>query len=325
MTAPSVAKPGITDAAGAPGGINRQTRGMLCVAAGVSVFSVQDAIVKGLSGVYPVHEIVVLRSIVALPVLLLVALAEEGWRLRIHRPGLHLLRGLFLYVSYTTYYLALAHLPIAEAVALYFSAPFFVAALSLPMLGERVRTRSWIAILIGFCGVLLIARPDTTLFDPTVLLPVLSALAYAISALLTRRLGTTESGGAMALSATLVYVVAGGLTALALSKFEVAGDAHSSLRFLLNPWSWPSALDAGLLAACGLIAAFGFFFLSQGYRLAEANRAAPFEYAALPWGILWGYWFFGNLPDAATLIGAVVIVGAGLYTLQRRADAPRPA
>ncbi|MBV8650229.1 MAG: DMT family transporter [Alphaproteobacteria bacterium] len=291
---------------------------MLSVAAGVSVFSVQDAIVKGLSGVYPVHEIVVVRSFIALPILLLAALAEERGRLRIHRPGLHLLRGVFLFVSYTTYYLALAHLPIAETVALYFSSPFFVAALSLPLLGERVGMRSWIAITIGFLGVVLIVQPDTSLFDPTVLLPVFSALAYAISALLTRRLGTTESSGAMALTATLLYVVAGGLTALALSHVEVAGDAHSSLRFLLNPWRWPDLVDAGLLAACGLIAAFGFFALSQGYRLAETNRAAPFEYAALPWGILWGYWFFGNFPNLATLAGAVVIVGAGLYTLQRR-------
>jgi drug/metabolite transporter (DMT)-like permease len=313
--APAVAN---ADATVAPGGISRQTHGMLCVAAGVSIFSVQDAIVKGLSSLYPVHEIVVVRSFVALPILLLIALAEDRGKLRLHRPGLHLVRGLFLYLSYTSYYLALAHLPIAEAVALYFTAPFFVAALSLPLLGERVRMRSWIAIAVGFCGVLLIARPNTSLFDPTVLLPVLSALAYAIAALLTRRLGTTESGGAMALSATVIYVFAGGLTALALSPIEVAGDAHSSLRFLLNPWLWPSALDAGLLATCGLIAAFGFFFLGQGYRLAEANRAAPFEYAALPWGILWGYWFFGNLPDMATVAGAVVIVGAGLYTLQRR-------
>jgi drug/metabolite transporter (DMT)-like permease len=313
MTAPTLVKPAIR-----PGGIDRQTRGMLCVAAGVSVFSIQDAIVKGLSGTYPVHEIVVVRSLVALPILLLVALAEERGRLRIHRPGLHLVRGLFLYVSYTSYYLALAHLPIAEAVALYFTAPFFVAALSLPMLGERVRPRSWIAIAIGFCGVLLVARPAPSLFDPTVLLPVLSALAYAIAALLTRRLGTTESGGALALSATLVYVVAGGLTALALANLEVGSDAHSSLRFLLNPWAWPSAIDAGLLAVCGLIAAFGFFFLGQGYRLAEANRVAPFEYASLPWGILWGYWFFGNLPGAATILGAAVIVGAGIYTLRRQ-------
>ncbi len=305
--------------------MTRQIRGMLSVALGVSIFSLQDAIVKGLSGTYPVHEIVVLRSLVGLPILIAVARLVDGKTPRLHRLGLHLVRGLALYLSYTSYYLALAHLPIAECVALYFTSPFFVASLSLPMLGERVSIRSWAAIIVGFGGVLIVAQPSPALFDPAVLLPIASALAYAVSAVLTRRLGTTESGSAMAISATAFYVVAGGATALGLSGIEVAGDAHSSLRFLLLAWSWPGATDAGLLAACGLIAAGGFFFLAQGYRLAEANRAAPFEYAALPWGILWGYLFFANLPDVATIAGAVVIIGAGLYTLPRRAETVAPA
>jgi drug/metabolite transporter (DMT)-like permease len=296
--------------------MTRQIRGMLSVALGVSIFSLQDAIVKGLSGTYPVHEIVVLRSLVGLPILIAVARLVDGKTPRLHRLGLHLVRGLALYLSYTAYYLALAHLPIAECVALYFTAPFFVASLSLPMLGERVSVRSWAAIIVGFGGVLVVARPSPELFDPSVLLPIASALAYAVSAVLTRRLGTTESGSAMAISATAFYIVAGAATALALSGIEVPGDAHQSLRFLLLAWSWPGAADAGLLASCGLIAAGGFFFLAQGYRLAEANRAAPFEYAALPWGILWGYLFFANLPDWPTVAGALVIVYGGLYALK---------
>ena len=122
--------------------MNRLYLGMLSVAAGVSAFSVQDVIVKALSGTYPVHQIVVLRSLVALPVLLGVTLAESGGTLRIHRIGLHLVRGLLLYVSYTTYYLALARLPIADTVALTFTVPFFVTALGIPILGERVKARS---------------------------------------------------------------------------------------------------------------------------------------------------------------------------------------
>ncbi|MGH7122989.1 MAG: hypothetical protein ACREFI_01360, partial [Stellaceae bacterium] len=89
------------------------------------------------------------------------------------------------------------------------------------------------------------------------------------------------------------------------------------------PWIWPSPLDLLLMATCGCIAAFGFFCLSQGYRLSEAYRAAPCEYAALPWGVLWGYIFFGNTPDAVMILGALIIMGAGLYTLQP--DSPTPA
>jgi drug/metabolite transporter (DMT)-like permease len=296
--------------------MHRALRGMASVAAGVSIFSLQDAILKGMSSTYPVHEIVVLRSLVALPLLLLVAAAEEGGVPKLHRLGLHGVRGFVLYLSYTCYYLALARLPIAETVALSFTVPFFVAALARPMLGEKVRARSWVAIAIGFGGVLVIARPTSGLSDPAVLLPVASSLAYAVSAVLARRLGASESGGAMAMSAMAVYILGGLATALLLSGIDPPAGAHPSLLFLLNPWAWPSLRDGTLIALCGAIAACGFYCLAQGYRLAEANRAAPFEYAALPWAVVWGYVFFGNLPDAATLLGAAVIIAAGLWTVQ---------
>jgi len=297
--------------------MNRQILGMLSVAAGVSVFSVQDVIVKLLSGTYPVHQIVVARSVVALPILLAVTLVEDGGTFRIHRLGLHALRGLILYVSYTTYYLALASLTIANTVALTFTVPFFVALLGIPILGERVTARSWVAIGVGFLAVLLIVRPDAGLVEPASLLPIASALAYSVSALLARRLGTTEGGGVMALSATAIYAVSGVVTALSLAGIDAEADAHASIRFLFNPWIWPSALDSFLLALCGVIAAFGFFFLGQGYRLAKANLAAPFEYVALPWSILWGYLFFASVPDATMIVGAAAIATAGFYTLHQ--------
>jgi len=283
----------------------------------VSVLSVQDVIVKLLSGTYPVHQIVVVRSLVALPILLAVTLVEDGGKFRIHRLGLHAVRGIILYVSYTTYYLALASLTIANTVALTFTVPFFVALLGIPILGERVTARSWVAIGTGFLAVLLIVRPDAGLVEPASFLPIASALAYAISALLARRLGTTEGAGMMALTATVIYGAAGAVTALAFAGIEIEADAHASIRFLLNPWIWPSVLDLALLALCGLIAAFGFFFLAQGYRLAKANLAAPFEYVALPWSILWGYLFFSSVPDATMIVGAAAIAGAGFYTLQQ--------
>jgi S-adenosylmethionine uptake transporter len=305
-------------------GLNRQILGMLSVATGVSIFSLQDAIVKGMSGDFPVHEIVFVRSLVAFPLLLAVIMAEaRGWP-AFRRLGLHLLRGLLMYVAFTIYYLAIAHLQIAEAVALFFMAPLLVAGLSGPTLGERVSPRSWIAIAVGAAGVVVILRPSFGELDPALLLPVFSSLAYALSVLCSRRLGETQSGGAMALTATVVYVLASAATALGVAGLAVPAGADPSLRFLLNPWLWPGLKDLGLMAACGLIAASAFFCLGQGYRMAEANRAAPFEYAALPWGILWGYVFFANLPDLATLLGAAIIVAGGLYALSlERAAWPR--
>jgi drug/metabolite transporter (DMT)-like permease len=162
-----------------------------------------------------------------------------------------------------------------------------------------------------------VLRPTTAVFEPAACLPVLAALTYAMSALLARRLGSTDSGGTMALSAAIFYVAASGLLALAVAPLGMAPDAHASLRFLLLPWTWPSGDDLGLMLLCGVIAAVGSFFLGQGYRLAEANTVAPFEYVALPWGVLWGWLFFDNLPDRATLAGGAVIVASGLYILHR--------
>ena len=297
-------------------GARRQALGMLSVAAGVSVFSLQDAIMKGMSASFPVHEIVFVRSLVGFPILLIATVAEaRGWP-TFERFGLHLLRGLLMFVAFTTYYLAIAHLQIAETVSLFFVAPLLVAGLSGPILREQVGTRSWIAIAIGGAGMLMILRPGLEALDPALLLPLFAALAYALSVLCGRRLGQTQSGAAMALSATVIYAFASAFMGLALAGKPPPVGADPSIKFLLSPWIWTGYRDFGLMVACGVIAAAAFFLLGQGYRMAEANRAAPFEYASLPWSIAWGYLFFSNLPDWPTLVGAVVIVYGGIYALR---------
>ena len=306
--------------------MKRSVLGMLSVAAGVSIFSVQDVIVKGLSGTFPVHEIVVLRSFVALPVLLVAMLCDGTGRFAFTRLGLHATRGIAQFLAYFSYYLAMAAMPIADVVAICFAAPLVIAALSGPVLGERVKPQSWAAIGVGFAAVLAIVRPGASTSDPALLFPVLSAVTYGLSAVLARRLGRSATGSAMAMSATIVYIIGGGAVAVALAGSAPAEGAHPSIRFLLGPWLWPSPVEALLLVACGLIAACGFFLLSQGYRLAEASRAAAFEYVALPWGVLWGYLVFGNAPDLVTLGGAAVLIATGIYTLrQGRTAEPEPA
>ena len=150
---------------------------------------------------------------------------------------------------------------------------------------------------------LVILRPGFGALDPALFLPLFAALAYALSVLCGRRLGQTQSGAAMALSVTVVYIAASAVMALLLAGRVPAAGADSSIKFLLDPWAWPGLKDFGLMAGCGVISAAAFFCLGQGYRMAEASRAAPFEYASLPWSILWGYLFFANLPDWPTVRG----------------------
>lgn len=302
----------------APVRVDAPVKGVLCVMAGIAIFSIQDVIIKSISGSYPVHQIVFFRSLVALPLLLVIAQIDGGLpQLRTRRPWAHILRGCAMLGSYTTYYLAIAALPLANAVALFFVAPLMITALSHFVLGEKAQLRRWLAVATGFVGVLVMTRPGGGTLEPAVLLAVLAALFYAISVIATRRLGATESGASLAFSVTLVYAGANGLLGVWLGDGALARDGHASLEFLLRAWLLPDWTDFALMAACGVIAAFGFYFLSQAYRLARATSVAPFEYIGLPLAALWGFLFWREVPDLSTLFGVVLIVGSGLYVLHR--------
>ena len=293
-------------------------QGIAFVLAGVFVFSVQDAIIKVLSDTYPMHEIVVIRSALALLPLLAVVQLEGGLALlRTQRPGLHILRSGCQFLAYTSFYMAIAALPLADAVALAFSAPLFVAALSGPLLGEPVGPRRWVAVILGFVGVIVMVRPGAGIVDIAAVLATLGALFYALSLILTRRLGATDRGSTIAFYTTAFYLAAGSLVGLALGRGGQAQQGHASLAFLTRAWVLPQGGDLALIALIAAIAAAGFYFLSQAYRLAPAATVVGFEYTAVPLSILWGYLVWRDLPGPHTLAGIFLIVGSGLYVLKR--------
>lgn len=291
--------------------------GILCLCAGLGLFSVQDLILKLLSGSYPLSQAMVFRSLTALPLLLLLAHRDGGLG-TLFTPGTRAMiaRGLVMFVAYAAYYLALPALPLATAVALYFSAPLFITLLSIPMLGETVGWRRGLAVLAGFGGVLIILRPGAGVFDIAALLPVLSGFCYAVSMISARRLGQRESAPAMAFWGNLVFLGLAAAMALGFGG-ATAPDLHPSLAFLMRAWVWPTVLDATLMAGCGVIAALGLTLLTQAYRIADANAVTPFEYSAMLWGILWGWAFFAEWPDALAWTGIATIVAAGLFVLWR--------
>jgi len=306
--------------------LDSPTRGILYVVVGVSIFSAQDVVIKGLSGAYPVHEIVFVRSAVALALLLPLVWRDSGLAaLRTRRPGLHLFRGAAAFLAYSFYYLALAALPLAEVMALYFSAPLFVIVLSVAVLRETVAPRRWIAVGVGFAGVMVMLQPGVGAVEPAGLLAIAAAFTYAITAIVTRRLGSTDGGAVMAFHVTLFYLGASAIVGLALGVAGPVGATHESAAFLMRPWRVPPWPDLGLMALCGAIAAFGFYFLSQAYRVAPAATVAPFEYVALLWAVAWGYAVWGDLPAPQTWAGVALVVGSGFYLFRREAQRGRAA
>jgi S-adenosylmethionine uptake transporter len=229
-----------------------------------------------------------------------------------------------------TYFTALAVLPLAEATALFFVAPLFITALSVPLLGERVGPFRMAAIVVGFGGVLLMLRPTgggggAEVHRLTLLLPMVSAFFYACFQILTRRLGAASKASAMAvyIQSTFMGVSLAFLLAAGDGRFA-EGVENESLRFLLRAWRWPGLEDLVLFLALGTISGFLGYCMSQAYRSAEAAVVAPFEYVALPLAIFWGWTIFGHLPGPWVMAGIALIVGAGLAVFLRERPRGRP-
>jgi drug/metabolite transporter (DMT)-like permease len=309
---------------------NRNLIGIASLCLGVFIFSTQDAIIKAVSADYAVTQAIVTRSIIAFPILLLFVHWEGGIRqIRSRRFWALSFRGLILLVAYTSYYLAFPALPLAEAIVLFFTAPFLVTFLASPILGERIQLKAIVALIVGFTGVLVIMKPGFGFFEPAALLSLLSAMTYALAMLFARKLGVSEPASVMAFYQNAVYLLGAGLMAIIFHGIGPTSAEHPSIVFLVRPWLWPDALSFIMMAACGVIAAVAMSLLTHAYRTANASLVTVFEYTGMIWGPLWGFLFFAETPPLSTLIGMLLIMAAGLIVLlqppQARSVQPAPA
>lgn len=309
---------------------NRPAAGIAFVLAGIAAISVNDMLIKKLSGGYPLHQIVFTRSAIGLIFSLALVQAEGGMQiLRTRQPLLHILRGLLVVVSNMSFFVALAVIPLADATALFFAAPLFITLLSIPILGETVGPLRMGAVLVGFAGVLIMQRPwasaESLQADRIVLLlPVIAALTYALLQLMTRKLGATSKASALSIYIQAMFIV------VSLGFWLVAGDGRfaegsedASIRFLLRAWVWPESADWPLLIGLGLNSAIIGYCLAQAYRLSDAATVAPFEYAGLPLAVFWGWMLWAEIPDIEVWIGMALIVGAGLFVFLREQQKAR--
>ncbi|WP_299742460.1 DMT family transporter [uncultured Tateyamaria sp.] len=304
--------------------------GILCVLIAVFCISINDMLIKQLSGDYPLHQIVFARSGIGILFSLIIVQYEGGFGiLRTNTPWQHALRGILIVIANMTFFVGLAVLPLADVTALFFVAPLFITLLSIPILGERVGVLRLSAVAVGFAGVVIMQRPwadsDTLEVSRVVLLlPVLAALTYALNQILTRKLGVASKASAMAVYIQATFVI------VSLGFFAVAGDGryaegatNGSVIFLLRAWVWPQGADIWVFFGLGVNSAIIGYCLSQAYRLTDAATVAPFEYVGLPLAVFWGWAVFGDLPVLEVWIGILLILGAGLFVFLREQQKAR--
>lgn len=294
--------------------------GIAFMIAGMFFISVNDMLIKGVSGDYPLHQVVMIRSVIGLGFTLVFMQIEGGFHLlRVQQPRLHILRGLLVVIANSAFFVALPMMPLATATAIYFVAPMFITLLSIPVLGEDVGIRRFLAVLVGFVGVVMTMWSQLNFGVGWVaFLPVLAAAGYAGMSVLTRRLGGVTAASTLAFYIQLSFVVVSGVF------YVVAGDGRflsedtpPALYFLLRPWVWPQSEDLPALIGLGLASAIVGYSMSQAYRLARASAVAPFEYVLLIFALIWGWLIFDEWPAPTVFAGAAIIIASGIYIFLR--------
>lgn len=298
-------------------------RGILLVCIGVFAISVNDMLIKALSGGYPLHQIVFTRTAIGIFLSFLMLHLEGGLTLlRTTRPGLMILRGLTLVAANMTFFASLAVLPLGLTTALFFVGPLFITLFSFLFLGEKVGPLRLGAIVVGFMGVVVMQEPwrSGSEYGPAWLfaLPVISAALYASMAVMTRALGVTNTAAALTIYNQVMFLCVSGLFYLVVGQGQIdPGPDSPSLHFLLRAWVWPAATDWPRFVVIGICNGIVAYCITAAYRMAPSASIAPFEYIGLPLAIFWGWLFFAEWPTPTIWTGCAMILGAGLFVFLR--------
>ena len=283
----------------APARADRPFRGIALILASTVFLGVSDATAKYLSATLPSIEIAWIRFLVFAAIMFPAMVPGSPlFALRTPRPGLQLLRGAALLGSSLFFISGLRFLPIAEASATGFVSPLFVTALSIIFLGESVGLRRWLATALGLVGVLIILRPGTGAFHPAAFFPLVSALAWAGTLIMTRMMSGRERA----------------VTIMSWSSLTGVCILSALVPFV---WVAPSLNDVLFGVFIGIASTAGQWVVVLAFRYADASVLAPFSYTQLLWVSILGFLIFGEIPDVWTVTGAVFIVASGLYTAHR--------
>jgi len=282
------------------GETTRASRAILYVLGAAGMFALAAVCVKAMDGAIPVAQLILFRNVFALPALLPVLAANGGLAaLRTRHPWGHVQRCVFGLFGMLGAFYGYAVMPLATVTALGFTMPLFLTALSAPLLGQRVGWRRWTAVVVGFCGVLVMLQPWSASggsYPPVAVgLVLLGGLGWALAMISIRRLGEV---GENSVTIVLWFAIGAGLVA---GLVAIPG------------WVWPDGRQWLLLVGLGVISAVAQLLMTAAYRRSDTTLLAPFEYSGILWTTLLGALLWAEWPDGWDVLGILVLVGSGLF------------
>lgn len=280
----------------------------------VLALSLGDALIKLTSGEFVIWQIFVLRSLLVLPVLLLYLWLKAPKALSTPTAlGWTMLRSLMLVGMWVAYYLALPNLDLSIAAATYYTLPIFITLFSAIFIGDKISRLGWLAVVIGFIGVLLILRPKAGDFNFFAILPLLAAMLYALAMILTRTKCREVNPIMLSLALNATFIIVGTLAAFIISS----SVSETKEGFLLAPWTTMGLMEWGSMALLAIAILIGSVGTAIAYQKAPPAIIGTFDFAYVGFAILWGLVFFAEVPDMLSLIGIFLIVSAGVLSLRQ--------
>ncbi|MEL6476281.1 MAG: DMT family transporter [Pseudomonadota bacterium] len=274
------------------------TRGIIGILLAMFLFTCMDVVAKTLLERYPTAQVVWARYAGQTLLMVVLFLPSLRRRLRTQHLNLQLIRSALLFTATCFFFTSLNYLELAEAVAVFEIAPLMITLLGALVLGEQVGARRWAAVVAGLMGALIILRPGFDVFQPAALLPMVAATCMACYQIATRYLGAAEP-----IWTTMLYTAGVGTVLASLAMPFV--------------WQMPTAMDAAVMVTFGWVGFLGHLCLVYALGQAPASALAPFNYAGFVWATILGFLWFAEVPDGITLLGASIIVGAGIYVWHR--------
>lgn len=287
---------------------NATLLGILMMLLGILLFSLNDVMGKWLVATYTVWQVLLLRSAAAMAVITPFVLKQGLMRtLKPERPGLQLLRVLFGSGEVALFYWAVSYLPLADTMTIWLAAPVWAVVLAALLLGERVGAGRWLAVAAGFVGVAIALNPSSASLSKPALIALVGSFLFAAMMIAGRQLRGTPD--------------------VTLVAWQTLGALLMGLALLPFGWVTPSLTDAALLGLLGIVAMVAHLCVTRSLKLAEASVVVPYQYTLIVWALIFGWFVFGDWPTPAMLLGAVLIIVAGLalLLLERRASQLRLA